>query len=232
MQAVSHPVGLIERFSSIPGMPALLVYLVAAAVAVILLHKLGHALAASWRLRDPVHISLEGTGTLLSIRIRRLRLDVNALSHAAERPSSSSVAAVRASARDVVLVALAGPAASLLSSVIAACALSLAPGGGAVHGLLWAVTVMGLVGALPILPLVLQERPGGPRLRTDGRLALEAARVVGGLRNSSPAAPAPPESAQAMPATARTRAMAMGRGADTPAPRRSRDRRTGAPSGH
>src|ERR1700736_3946505 len=130
-------------------MAALLVYLLAAAVEVILLHKLGHALAASWRLGDPVHISLDGTGTLLSIRIRRLRLDVNALSHAAERPSRSSVAALRASARDVVLVALAGTAASLLSSLVAACALTLAPGRGAVHGLLWAVTVMGLLGTVP-----------------------------------------------------------------------------------
>ena len=99
MHGVSDSVGLIDRFTSIPGMPALLLYLAAAAVPVILLHELGHALVASRRLGGPVHISVVGTGTLLSIRIKRIRLDVSALSHAAEPPSPTSLDAVRASAR-------------------------------------------------------------------------------------------------------------------------------------
>src|SRR2546425_184321 len=210
MHGVSDPVGLIDRFTSIPSTPALFLYLAAAAVPGILLHELGHALVASRRLGDPLHISVGGTGTLLSIRIRRLRLDVSALSHAAQPPSSTSVDAVRASARDVMLVALAGPAASLLCSALAACALSLAPGTGLGHDFLWATTAMGLLGVLTVVPLVFQERPGGPRLRTDGRLALDAARAVRPLRGRSPRAPAPAEPAQATPATARSRAAAMG----------------------
>jgi len=225
MHGVSDSVGLIDRFTSIPGMPALLLYLAAAAVPVILLHELGHALVASRRLGGPVHISVVGTGTLLSIRIKRIRLDVSALSHAAEPPSPTSLDAVRASARDVMLVALAGPAASLLCSALAACALSLAPGTGRGHDFLWATTAIGLLGVLTVVPLAFQERPGGPRLRTDGRLALDAARAVRPLRARPPWEPA-----QATPATARTRATATGRGADTRAPRRSPERRTGAPS--
>jgi hypothetical protein len=210
-------------------MPALLLYLAAAAVPLAMLHELGHALVAWRRLAVPIQASVGGTGTFLSIRVGRLTLTVNALTHPDETPDPASVAAARASARDLVLVALGGPVSSLLGSVIAVCALALAPKSGGVHDVLWALTVMGLLGALSIVPLVFQERPGGPRLRTDGRLALEAAHVGRRLRGACSPALASPEPAS--PATARTRAMAMGRGADTHAPHRSRERRTGAPSG-
>lgn len=231
MHGLSDPVGLIDRFSSVPGMPALFLYLAAAAIPVMMLHEFGHALVASRRLGVPIHASLGGTGTFLSIRLGRLTLTVNALTHPAESPEPAAVAEARSSARDLILVALGGSAASLLACAVAACGLLLGPGSGALHDLLWAAAAMGLLGALPMLPLVFQERPGGPRLRTDGRLALEAARIGRRLRVSPPPALAPPEPPQTTPATARTRAIAMGRGADTRAPRRPRERPTGARSG-
>jgi hypothetical protein len=231
MHAVADPAGLLERLTSVPGMPALLLYLAAAAVPLAVLHELGHAVVAWRRLGVSIQASVGGTGTFLSIRIGRLTLTVNALTHPDETPDPASLAAARASARDLALVALGGPVSSLLGSVIAVCALAVAPKSGGVHDVLWALTVMGLLGALSIVPLVFQERPGGPRLRTDGRLALEAAHVARRLRGASSPSLTSPEPASATPATARTRAIAMGRGADTRAPHRSRERRTGAPSG-
>ena len=226
-----HP--LIDRFSSVPEMPALLLYLAAAAVPAILLHQLGHALVSFRRLGGPVNLSPGVTSTLVSIRIRRLRLHVSALSHAAEPASPASLAAVRASARDVMLVAVAGPAASLVCSALAACALSLTPGTGPAHDFLWASAATGLLGVLTVVPLVFQERPGGPRLRTDGRLVLDAVRAVRQLPAEAPRVLAPPEhdhAPAATPTTAHSWATAAGRGADTRAPRRSPERPSGMPS--
>jgi len=68
-------------------------------------------------------------------------------------------------ARDVLLIAVSGPAASLLGTVLSAWALSAAAPSGVLHGLLWAATAAGVVGVLNLVPLSLRDRRDDPRSR-------------------------------------------------------------------
>ena len=175
--------GAIDRFMrSSPGMPVLLAYIAAAGVPVTLLHELGHALVGVRRLGVPVYVSVGSAGRLLSVRLGRLTLTVNPFAHPARPGGFAELDAGRASARDLMLFALAGPAASLLGFALAAWALSAAPDTGLLHNFLWAATCCGLFGVLNVVPFVLQERRGGRSLRSDGRLALDAARAGRSLR--------------------------------------------------
>ena len=56
------------------------------------------------------------------------------------------------------------------------------PAAGALHDLLWTSTLGSVFAVLNLIPFTYQERRDGPRLQTDGRLALDAARVLGSLR--------------------------------------------------
>jgi hypothetical protein len=162
-----------------PGLPATLAYLTIAAVPVTLLHELGHAVVAMRRLREPVLVSVGSTGQLLRARVGRLTMTVNALGNPAQPGGFAAFDAARASARDIILIALAGPIASLLGAAIAAVAYSAAPTTGPWHDLLWALTFSGVGSViLNVVPFEIEQRRGGLRLRTDGRLALDAARAV------------------------------------------------------
>jgi hypothetical protein len=167
-----------------PGgdVPTLFAYVLALSLPMTCLHELGHALAAARRLGDPVHISVGGTRRLLRIRFRRLTMAVNALPYRASLGGYDSIDASRASARDLLLVALAGPLASLTGFLAAAIALSSVSTSGSWHDLLWAAAVTNLAACVSIVPLELRERRGGPRLRTDGRLVLDAVRARRALR--------------------------------------------------
>ena len=105
----------------------------------------------------------------------RITAQIHALSL---RPSAGEVSfgAERATARDVLLVALAGPLASLGGTVICAVLLSAAPTSGLVHDLLWCSVAGGLLGVLNLLPFTLRDRSGA--IQSDGRVAFDALRVV------------------------------------------------------
>jgi hypothetical protein len=174
----------VQRFlNASPGMPATLLYVSIAAIPVILVHELGHALMAARRLGAPVHVSVGATGRLLRVHFRRLTMAVNALPHPHGLGGYATFDASRASAFDLLLVALAGPAASLCSFALAALALATSPAAGVVHDVLWAATLDSLAWLLlNIVPLEVQERREGPKLRTDGLLALQAMRAVRAFR--------------------------------------------------
>ncbi len=106
---------------------------------------------------------------------------INALEQPNHASGAAEFDASHATARDVLLIAVAGPAASLVGTVLTAWALSAAPESGVFHDLLWAATLGGVFGVLNIVPLTLQERRGGPSFRTDGGLALDALRVARAL---------------------------------------------------
>jgi hypothetical protein len=161
-----------------PGMPASVIYLLVSSIPVILFHELGHAVVAARRLGGPVHVVVGSTGRLISARVGQINMGVNALPNPSRVAGSASFDASHASARDLMLVALAGPLASLLGLVLTAWALGLAPAHGAWHNLLWGATAAGVCGVLNIIPFSFQERRNGPTIRTDGLLALDAARAA------------------------------------------------------
>jgi hypothetical protein len=172
----------VRFMDSSPGLPLSLLYLAAAGVPVVLLHELGHAVAARRLLGGEVKVAVGTAGKLADLRLGQLALSVNAVSHPGSAAGVAEFDASRATARDVLLIAVAGPVASLAGTALTAWALSAVPGPGVVFNMLWAATAAGAACVLNLVPLTLQERRGGAWLRTDGRVALDALRVARAMR--------------------------------------------------
>ena len=93
-----------------------------------------------------------------------------------------SLDGARATARDMLLISLAGPAASACGLVVTAVALAWVPPG-LVHDALWVAMLFSVAATLSVVPLaVSRAAPGRPEVRSDGQLALAAARVLWQLR--------------------------------------------------
>lgn len=137
-----------------------------------LIHELGHAIAARALLDADVELSVGNAGPAAELRLGRITARIHALSLRGS-PGEASFGDARATARDVLLVALAGPFASLCGTIVCALLLSAAPSSGIVHDLLWASVGCGVVGVvLNLLPLTLHTSSGV--VRSDGRVALDA----------------------------------------------------------
>ncbi len=172
---------IVRFMQSSPPLPIGLLYIAIASIGVTFLHELGHAVAARRLIGGEVWVSVGSVGEIAELQLGRIKVAINALEHPNRVSGAAEFDASRATARDVLLIALAGPAASLAGTVLTAWALSAAPSSGVVHNLLWAATLGGVFGVLNLVPLTIHERRGGPVIRTDGRLALDALRVVRAL---------------------------------------------------
>jgi hypothetical protein len=165
-----------------PGLPVSLLYIALAGIPVILLHELGHALAARRLLGTEVGVEVGSVGELARLRIGQIETTINAFSLPGQIGGSATFDDSRATARHVFWIAIAGPLASVVGTIVAVALYSAAPASGVVHDFLWAAVAGGVFGVLNIIPLKLQERRSGPVLHTDGRLALDALRVTRALR--------------------------------------------------
>jgi hypothetical protein len=153
-----------------PALLPSLAYIAIGAIAATLLHEVGHALVALRLLGTPVGVVVGSFGKLAELRLEQIA--------AGASKSDDS----RAEARDILWIALAGPAASLIGLVASIVLLGVAPVHGVAHDLLWAAISCNAFGVLHLLPMNLAQRRDGPHLHTDGRLALEAARTLRALR--------------------------------------------------
>ena len=162
-----------------PDVPGFCVCMVLAGVPVTLVHELGHALMARRTVGGNVLVLVGTAGKLASVRLGRITMNINAFARPGGVAGLAAFDGSRATARDVVLISLAGPAASFAGFVVSAMAYAAAPATGALHSLLWTLTFAGLCTSLfNLVPLKLQNRRGAPAIRTDGRLALDAARIA------------------------------------------------------
>lgn len=159
-----------------------MIFIFVGAIPMTLLHELGHALAARALLDAPVSVAVGSYGTFARLRLGEISVSLNAIASPARVGGSATFDASRATARDMLLIALAGPAASAAGLVVAALALAALPDQGIAHGVAWAAVLASAFGVLNLIPLTLRERRDGPSLQTDGRLALDAARVLRSLR--------------------------------------------------
>jgi hypothetical protein len=153
-----------------PGLWSWAFALVVVAMPVTVLHELGHALAARWRLHGPVRVAIGAPA--LRVRFSALGIDF------AVAPIASPIGQAGScsydgwpTAADTLVVALAGPAATAIGFVVAL--LALPPTKGAVHDLVWMAAMMqGVALVLCLVPFTLTP----PGLPNDGKLALDALR--------------------------------------------------------
>ena len=165
-----------------PGMPAVFVYIVLGAIPVTVIHELGHAFAARRLLDTSVDIGIGSFGELARVQFGEISMRVNALASPLGVAGSAEFDASDAYARDVLLIALAGPAASAIGTAVAMAALAVVPGDGFIHHVVWAAVGIGVLGVLNVIPFKYQERANGPVHQSDGWLALHAARTMYALR--------------------------------------------------
>lgn len=171
----------VDYMNSGPGFPQVVAFIFVGAIPVTLLHELGHALAARALLGTPVSVAIGSVGELAQLRLGEISITINAFAAPVGVAGSASFDASRATARDILLIALAGPAASAAGLVVAILAFDAAPATGIIHGLAWGAVGASIVGVLNLIPITFEERRNGPKVQTDGRLALDAVRVMHAL---------------------------------------------------
>lgn len=167
----------LDFFAASPPLPWDFVAIFVGGYPVIMLHEAGHAVAARRLLDVDVEVTIGSVGQVTALQLGRVRAQLNLLATGAAGGSATFDAA-RATARDVLLIALAGPLASLAGVVVTACLLSSATGGTVWHGLLWGMTLGGCWGVLNVIPFTLSSRKGDRMTRSDGRLALDALQAI------------------------------------------------------
>ena len=157
-----------------PGLVTAFIGVAIVSIPLTLLHELGHAVVARRRVGGDVEVTVGTSGRFAELRLGRIAIALNALADPTRRGGTARFDAGRATARDVVAIALAGPAASFAGFVLSLRAYS-AVGG----GLLWCATLASVFAfVLNLIPMRLQERPGEPPVRTDGALALDALKIA------------------------------------------------------
>jgi hypothetical protein len=165
-----------------PGIPVAVVYIFLGAIPVTLVHELGHAFAARRLLDTSVDIGIGSFGEFARVQLGEISMRVNALASPLRAAGSAEFDASDAYARDVLLIALAGPAASAIGTVVAIAALAVAPADGVIHDFVWATVLGSVFGVLNLIPFKYQDRANGPVHQSDGWLALHAARTMHALR--------------------------------------------------
>jgi hypothetical protein len=174
--------GVVVRFFA--GMPAagsFLVLMVVVGIPTTLIHELGHAVAARRLLGGEVGVRVGNAAPLATLRLGRITADINAFATPGAVAGEAGVQAARATRRDVLLIALAGPAASLAQFALCAPVYAATANGGLVHDVLWMVTAGGAgTCVLNLVPLRVHENSTGRVVATDGRLALDALRATPG----------------------------------------------------
>jgi hypothetical protein len=158
-------------------------YILIAGVPATALHELGHALVARRLLGLPVDIVVGTTGRIVQLQLGQISMSVNALASPARVGGSAMFDASRARARDILLIALAGPAASAVGVLLSLALLRTAAASGFVHDLLWASVLFGVFAVvLNLIPFDFTDDHDDHCPQTDGGMALHAARTLRALR--------------------------------------------------
>lgn len=159
-----------------------LVAFVVAGRAALLLHELGHALAARRRLRSEVALRVGRRGTPLTFEVGGVRTRLHLLDVAGETGAVEADAS-HGSADDMAWIALAGPAASLAGLAAALLPLTAtSTEAGLWHSLFWWFAIANLIGVLNLLPFRFQPDRGSPPVPSDGRQLADALAVKWALR--------------------------------------------------
>ena len=173
---------IVNFMDSSPGLFGVLVYSLLVGAPIILLHELGHAVVAVRRLGADVEVTVGNAARLAQLRLGQVNASIFALRSPLGPAGSASFEASRASARDIVWIALAGPFVSAVGLVLVILCFTAAPAEGFVHDLLWVAVLPSFWGVLNLIPFKFDDRDGSLPFESDGRMALDALRVIRELR--------------------------------------------------
>lgn len=169
---------LLQRFMDFmdggPSLPALVLLTLLVTPVLALLHELGHALAALVLLPGRVHITIGSRKPLVTIRLGRLSLDLHPLV-VPWRFDALCAYEIEQTRGDAALVALAGPAASLATGVIA-WRLTAFTSPGHLDDVLAFMALGAVVSMVVCLVPVTLTDSNGVVPKTDGRVVVDALR--------------------------------------------------------
>ncbi len=167
---------VVEFMDGMPSLPVLFLLGAVASPALVVIHELGHALAALWRTTGPVFVRIGAKERRWAIRAGRFAMEAG--------PSELALAGgfcaydpTGVSPLSRATIAMAGPIASLAGAAVAAVMWSHT--GGPVHDFLSVATLGGLfAGVINALPLTFEGKENGVNhvARLDGLHALDALR--------------------------------------------------------
>jgi hypothetical protein len=160
-----------------PGLLAFFAWVLVLTPPLVFVHEFGHAIAARWLGGGMVVIIIGRGRNLATFRIGTIVVDLNMWFRPTHMGGQALGDTRGLTPWATFWVALAGPAASLGTGLLFLSLFSGAADSGAVHDLLWVAAFDSLGTAVVcLIPMTLQERRGGPTIRTDGQLALDAIR--------------------------------------------------------
>jgi hypothetical protein len=172
-----------DLMESQPGLPGWVLAQLIVVPLTVLLHELGHAGMAVLRAQEDVRLQIGGGPVAWRGRLSRIDMAVHPLVMPAGLGGAVSFDATRATAMDVVLVALAGPAVSLIGTVVAWTWFASTPESSWLSPLLAVAALTGLlVTVVNLVPMSIRKRNGAVAWRTDGWHALSASKVLVSLR--------------------------------------------------
>jgi hypothetical protein len=173
-----------DLMESQPGLPGWVAAQLIVLPLTVMLHELGHGAMAVLRAQNDVRLEVGSGPVAWRGRLLRIDMAVHPLVMPAGVGGAVSFDATRTTATDVVLVALAGPLASLIGTVIAWVWFASAPAGSSLSTLLAVAAATGLFATVVnLIPMSVRDRNGAVMWRTDGWHALSAARVLISLRS-------------------------------------------------
>jgi hypothetical protein len=183
---------LLER--TLAGPHFLLVFVIWTPIELFLtvtVHEAGHAIAALARRQTGVEIRM-GTGQRLVLEARLQGVKLRLANPGFLRLGSGQVRwnAERTTVMDLLVIAAAGPIASLLGGLGCVWLARLCGPGGGLHDFLdlTAFSMIAFGGMLNLVPLTLTEgtrRRPGKAMRTDGKLILDVVRLSASMRRDT-----------------------------------------------
>jgi hypothetical protein len=169
--------GLYDFLNSGPGFLEYLALSVVLSTPVVLVHEIGHALVAKFLGAENMRLQAGGAGASAAVRVGGVDARLAPVARPWRLDGFLSFDARRISRFGIVLIAIAGPAASIAAGLAAYALFDGTDPGSFMHDLRYVATFNSVgAGLLSLVPMRLQDSqdPTQPTFATDGMVVVEA----------------------------------------------------------